>query len=383
MQTPFVDAVVVAAGSSRRMAGVDKLDAMIGDRSVLEHAVDAVALPGLVARTVIVAAPDRAAELASRSWVRDRGCEVVSGGARRQDSVAAGVAATSARIVLVHDGARPIVAPDVVTAVAEAADRVGAAIPALASTDALKRVERGRVLGALDRTGLIRAQTPQGARRDLLMAALARHGGGADVADEAELLALDGVAVATVAGDPANVKVTHPADLELARRLVRPASPAAVGHGWDSHPFGPADGLRLGGVRIADAPRLYGHSDGDVVLHALCDALLGAAGLGDIGRLFPSGVPESAGIDSAILVGDVVGRVTAAGLTATHVDVTIRGARPRIGAVRLDAMRGRIADLVGLDPARVGVKAASGNLTADEGAGRAISADCLVLAARS
>jgi 2-C-methyl-D-erythritol 4-phosphate cytidylyltransferase / 2-C-methyl-D-erythritol 2,4-cyclodiphosphate synthase len=383
MQSPFADAVVVAAGSSRRMAGVDKLESLIGDRTVLEHAVASVALPGLVARTVIVVAPDRVTDLAGRSWVRERGCEVVAGGPRRQGSVAAGVAATSARVVLVHDGARPIVAPDVVAAVAEAADRVGAAIPVLASSDALKHVDDDRVGGTVDRAGIVRAQTPQGARRELLAPALARYADGADVADEAELLALDGVAVATVAGDPANVKITHPADLDLARRLLRPTSPSAIGHGWDSHPFGPDDGLRLGGVSIDAAPRLHGHSDGDVVLHALCDALLGAAGLGDIGRLFPSGAPGTAGIDSAILVAEVVGRVAVTGLAPSQVDVTIRGARPRIGAARLEAMRTRIADLLVLDPARVGVKAATGNLSADEGAGRAISADCLVLMGRS
>jgi 2-C-methyl-D-erythritol 4-phosphate cytidylyltransferase/2-C-methyl-D-erythritol 2,4-cyclodiphosphate synthase len=379
MQAPFVDAVVVAAGSSRRMGGIDKLEARIGDRTVLQLAVEAVALPGLVARTVIVVAPDRVPELAARPWVRDRGYEVVAGADRRQGSVAAGVAGTSARVVLVHDGARPIVAPSVVKGVAEAADRVGAAIPTLASTDALKRADEDRVVASVDRSGLVRAQTPQGARRDLLVAAFERHAVGADAADEAELLARAGVAVATVAGDPANVKITHAADLELVRRLMGSTLPTRVGQGWDSHPFGPGDGLRLGGLRVDAAPRLHGHSDGDVVLHALCDALLGAAGLGDVGRLFPSGAPETAGIDSAILVRDVVARVRAAALAPAQVDVTVRGARPRLGAARLDAMRVRIAELVGLDAARVGVKAATGNLSGDEGAGRVISADCLVL----
>jgi 2-C-methyl-D-erythritol 4-phosphate cytidylyltransferase/2-C-methyl-D-erythritol 2,4-cyclodiphosphate synthase len=379
MHAPWVDAVVVAAGSSRRMGGPDKLDAMVGGRTILERAVEAVAIPGLVARTVIVTAPERVADLTARSWVRDRGYAVVAGGARRQDSVAAGVAGTSARVVLVHDGARPIVSASVVGAVAEAADRVGAAIPVLAQADALKRVEDGHVVAAVERDGLARAQTPQGARRELLVAALARHAAGVAAADEAELLARDGIAVATVPGDPANVKITHPEDLELVRRTVEGAARMAIGRGWDSHPFGPADGLRIGGLRLDEAPRLHGHSDGDVVLHAIADALLAAAGQGDLGRAFPAGAPDTAGIDSAVLLTDVVGRIRGAGFSASQVDVTIRAARPRLGGARLDAMRARIGDLVGLDPAHVHVTAATANLAGDEGAGRVISADCLVL----
>jgi 2-C-methyl-D-erythritol 4-phosphate cytidylyltransferase/2-C-methyl-D-erythritol 2,4-cyclodiphosphate synthase len=379
MQPPWVDVVVVAAGSSRRMGGLDKLDAMIGDRTVLERAVESVALPGLVARTIVVAAPERMEGLARRSWLRERGCRLVAGGMRRQESVAAGVAETSARVVLVHDGARPTVAASVVTAVAVAADREGAAIPVLPQADALKRIMDDRVVATIGRDGLVRAQTPQGAHRDLLVAALDRHAMGPSAADEAELLARDGIAVATVAGDPANVKITHPDDLELARLTIERTTRTAFGRGWDSHPFGPADGLRLGGLSLEDAPRLHGHSDGDVVLHAVCDALLGAAGLGDLGRVFPAGAPETSGIDSAILLVDVVARLRRTGHAATHVNVTIRGARPRLGAARLDAMRARIAVLVGLDPARVAVTAATANLAGDEGAGRVISADCIVL----
>jgi 2-C-methyl-D-erythritol 4-phosphate cytidylyltransferase/2-C-methyl-D-erythritol 2,4-cyclodiphosphate synthase len=289
------------------------------------------------------------------------------------------VAATSARIVLVHDGARPIVSSSVVDAVAEAADRVGAAIPVLLHADALKRVADGLVVATVERAGLARAQTPQGARRALLVAALARHADGEAAADEAELLAREGITVAAVPGDPANVKVTHPEDLELVRRTVEGARRTAIGHGWDSHPFGPADGLRIGGLRVDGAPRLHGHSDGDVVLHAIGDALLAAAGEGDLGRAFPAGAPDTAGIDSAILLREVVGRIRRAGFIASQLDVTIRAARPRLGAARLDAMRVRIADLVGLDPVHVHVTAASANLAGDEGAGRVISADCLVL----
>jgi 2-C-methyl-D-erythritol 2,4-cyclodiphosphate synthase len=147
--------------------------------------------------------------------------------------------------------------------------------------------------------------------------------------------------------------------------------------GRDSHPFGAGDGLRLGGLLIERAPRLHGHSDGDAVLHALCDALLAASGGGDLGRLFPSGQRQTRGVDSRELVAEVMSRVRATGLLVAGLDVTILGARPRLGGERLDAMARSLADLTGADPARVSVKAATGNLSGDEGAGRVVSASCL------
>jgi 2-C-methyl-D-erythritol 2,4-cyclodiphosphate synthase len=149
---------------------------------------------------------------------------------------------------------------------------------------------------------------------------------------------------------------------------------ARTGFGRDSHPFGPGDGLALGGILIPEAPALFGHSDGDVALHAVADALLGAAALGDLGRLFPAGDPAMRGVASTALLEEVRGRLRAAGYAARAVDVTIVGSRPRLGEERLEAMRAAIASLLGLDLARVSVKASSGNLAGDEGAGRVISA---------
>ena len=199
-----------------------------------------------------------------------------------------------------------------------------------------------------------------------------------EIPDEADLLARDGVAVAIVAGDADNIKVTLPQDLALARLLAGEGAGRRVAHGKDSHPFGPDEGLRLGGLLIEQAPRLQGHSDGDVVLHALCDALLAAGGGGDLGRLFPSGQQQTRGIDSRELVHEVMRRVGSAGLQVESVDVTIEGARPRLGGQRLDAMASVIGGLVGVDPACVSVKATTANLSGDEGAGRVISASCLV-----
>jgi len=149
--------------------------------------------------------------------------------------------------------------------------------------------------------------------------------------------------------------------------------PVRVGFGHDSHPFGPGDGLRLGGIELAGAPRLAGHSDGDVALHAIADALLGAAGMGDLGRLFPADRRTPKGIESRELLSAVVARLAGEGMRPASVDIVIIGARPRLGD-RLDAMRAAIAGLLGLPEAAINVKASTGNLSGDEGAGRSISA---------
>jgi 2-C-methyl-D-erythritol 4-phosphate cytidylyltransferase/2-C-methyl-D-erythritol 2,4-cyclodiphosphate synthase len=192
--------------------------------------------------------------------------------------------------------------------------------------------------------------------------------------DEAALLEASGIGVRVVPGDPANLKVTVPADLE--RAAVMLGGSAAVrrsGIGHDAHPFGPGSPLRLGGIEIAGAPALHGHSDGDVALHAVADALLGAGGMGDLGRMFPAGPATPRGIDSRELLAAVSHRLLEAGWRPAGVDLTIVGARPRL-APHLDAMRGAIAALLGLGEDVVNVKASSGNLDGADGAGRSISA---------
>jgi 2-C-methyl-D-erythritol 4-phosphate cytidylyltransferase/2-C-methyl-D-erythritol 2,4-cyclodiphosphate synthase len=327
----------------------------------------------------VVAAAERVEGLRASSWLTDLGARVVPGGRRRQDSVAAGIRAASAEIVLVHDAARPFVSLGLVSRVVEGARRHGAAIPALPVVDALKRVDGDRITASAERAGLYRAQTPQAARRELLLAAAEAYAGGEeDIPDEADLLARHGVPVTIVPGDADNIKVTVPDDLALARRLAGEGPAPRMALGSDSHPFGPDLGLRLGGLVIDGAPRLAGHSDGDVVLHALCDALLAASGGGDLGRLFPSGQSPTRGIDSRELVAEVMGRLVTAGLEVSVADLTITGARPHLGGRRLDAMAEAIAQMTGAHRSRVSVKAATANLSGDEGAGRVISASCLV-----
>jgi 2-C-methyl-D-erythritol 4-phosphate cytidylyltransferase/2-C-methyl-D-erythritol 2,4-cyclodiphosphate synthase len=379
IQQRVADVVVVAAGSSRRMGGGDKLDLAIGGRPILRRTVESLAAAPEIDTLIVVAAAERVDELRATDWLSRLAATVVPGGRRRQDSVAIGVHTASADIVLVHDAARPLVSAALISRVVAGVQEHGAAIPALPVVDALKRVDDGLITASAQRTGLYRAQTPQGARRELLLAAADAHAGGdEDIPDEADLLAREGIGVAIVPGDADNIKVTLPEDLALARRLAGDSDGLRVTQGSDSHPFGPDDGLRLGGLMMERAPRLQGHSDGDAVLHALCDALLAASGRGDLGRLFPSGERATRGVDSRELVAEVMRQVRDEGLLVASADITILGARPRLGAQRLDAMAANIAGLLDVEPQRVSVKAATANLSGDEGAGRVISASCLV-----
>ncbi len=377
---PRADVVVVAAGSSRRMGGIDKMTASVGGRPLLAWTLGALASNPEVERLIVVTAPERVAELRAVPWLVP-GAVVVAGGPTRQQSVAAGVRHLDAldpegrdRPVLVHDGARPLVTPALVTAVIEAVRSHGAALPVVPVVETLKRIGNGVVLETVDRSTLGAAQTPQGARRGLLLDAWMRFppDGDREFTDEAALLEACTIHVHAIPGEPSNLKVTLPDDLRRVEQAVAPAA-VRVGLGHDSHPFGPETGLRLGGIEIEGAPRLAGHSDGDVVLHAVADALLGAAALGDLGRLFPADARTPHGIASETMLREVAGRVAAVGLAPAAIDVVVIGARPRLGA-RLDDMRDAIARVLGLDRGAVNVKASSGNLAGDEGAGRSISA---------
>ena len=393
----FADAVIVAAGSSSRMGGQDKSRASIGGRPALRWAVDAMRGAATVRRVIVVAAPDRLVDLRAEPWIDTPGVTVVAGGARRQDSVANGVRAADASVVLVHDAARPLATSALADRVAQAAAIHGAAIPVLPVVDSLKQVTDGLVTATADRATLFRAQTPQAARRELLTAAIEAFADGPDVfRDEQELLARHGIAVVTVPGEPDALKITEPEDLDYVRSLARKRdaagdrpdleaagaqlSRAPIRYAWgsDSHPFGSLDGLRLAGLEIPEAPRLHGHSDGDAALHAVCDGLLAAARLGDLGRLFPAGEAATRGIDSRELLRTVVTRLGSVGLRPASLDLTIVGARPRLGGGRLERMRSILAELLGIDLAEVAVQASSGNLSGDEGAGRTISTTALV-----
>ncbi|MEO8571521.1 MAG: 2-C-methyl-D-erythritol 4-phosphate cytidylyltransferase [Chloroflexota bacterium] len=375
------DAIVVAAGRSTRIGGADKLAVEIDGRPLLAWTLSALVAAPEVDRVVVVTSAERRAEIAAAAWLPAVVFRVVAGGERRQESVHAGFAALDrdgsdeAGVVLVHDAARPLVTPELVAAVVAATERHGAAIPIVPIAETIKRIDGDLVGATVDRTGLGAAQTPQGARRDLLREAYRRFpaDGPATFTDEAALLEACSIAVHVVPGDPGNLKVTLAADLQRAAAALTGSRIARTGIGHDSHPFGPAIGLWLGGVEIADAPRLAGHSDGDVVLHAIADALLGATGQGDLGRLFPADARTPSGIASALLLAEVRRRVEAAGWHPMAVDLTIIAARPRLGAY-LEPIRDSVVGLLGIGRDGVNIKASSGNLDGAEGAGRSISA---------
>lgn len=384
---PAADVIVVAAGASTRMGGLDKLTAIVAGRPLLAWTLDAVAAASSTRRIVVVAAADRVTELQAATWLPPTVIDVVAGGPRRQDSVAAGFRALDAANglgpdddapVLVHDGARPRVSATLVDAVARATARHGAAIPVVPVTDTLKRLDGEVIDGTVDRTGLAVAQTPQGIRRRIFRKALAAADASErDVTDEAAMVEAIGVPVHVVLGDPANLKVTVPADLDRVETALRWAATTRTGVGIDRHGFGPGSPLRLGGVEITGAPRLHGHSDGDVALHAVLNAMLGAAGRGDIGRLFPADSRTPKGIDSAQMVAEAARVIEAAGWRVASLTVAIEGARPRLGG-HLEAMTDAIAELLGVDRAAVGVSASTGNLSSAEGAGRSVAATALV-----
>jgi 2-C-methyl-D-erythritol 4-phosphate cytidylyltransferase/2-C-methyl-D-erythritol 2,4-cyclodiphosphate synthase len=380
------DVIVVAAGRSTRMGGDDKLAVEIGGRPLLAWTLAALAAAPEVVRIVVVTTKDRRAAVAAAPWLPAAVVDVVAGGERRQESVHAGFVALDRQapdrqasdetgVVLVHDGARPLVGSALIGAVATTTAREGAAVPIVPVAETLKRIESGLIAETVDRTDLGVAQTPQGVRRDLLREAYRRFpaGGPTTFTDEAALLEACSIAVHVVPGDPGNLKVTLPADLRRVAAALTGTSHVRTGIGHDSHPFGPGMPLALGGVEIAGAPRLAGHSDGDVVLHALADAMLGATGGGDLGRVFPADTRTPLGIASGRLLEEVRQRAEAAGWRPVSVDVTVVGARPRLGAY-LEPMRDSIAALLGLDRSAVNVKASSGNLDGAEGAGRSISA---------
>ncbi len=365
------------------MGGTDKLSEDVNGRPLLAHTLAALARSPLVESIVVVSAAERRAVVAEASWLPATVRAVVDGGASRHDSVRAGFKALEAavpdpagdRITLVHDGARPLVSTDLVAAVAASAAEHGAAIPVLPIAETVKRLVGERIDSTVDRSDLVAAQTPQAVRRSILRAALATDvASGGPWTDEAGLLEACRIPVHVVPGEPANIKVTVPADLDrVAVALGDGGRPRRTGIGHDAHGFGPGEPLVLGGLTFPKVPRLHGHSDGDVALHAVADAFLGAASLGDLGRLFPPGPSTPRGIAGRDLLAEVIRRLAAAGWRPAGLDLTIVAARPRLGG-QLEPMRAEIAGILGLPYDAVDVKASSGNLEGAEGAGRSISA---------
>ena len=281
------------------------------------------------------------------------------GGEMRQDSVwnALCVLPADARHVLIHDAARPFLTPALVRSVCEALQHGACGvIPAVPVTDTIKTVADGLVTGTLPRQALMAVQTPQGFSSDLLRQAHAHaRETGLSVTDDASLLEALGHSVHVVEGEAANVKITRPEDLDLLRDEA-PIPSIRTGMGYDVHRYGQGRPMRLGGVSIPNAPEVLAHSDGDVLLHALSDALLGCACLGDIGQHFSDKDPQFEGISSAILLHQVLDMAREAGCTPCHVDMTIVAQVPKLAPYR-EEIRKNVARLMGLPASCVNLKA--------------------------
>jgi 2-C-methyl-D-erythritol 4-phosphate cytidylyltransferase/2-C-methyl-D-erythritol 2,4-cyclodiphosphate synthase len=302
----------------------------------------------------------------------------VCGGMTRQESVRLGLESLEGNPpenVLIHDGVRPLIDGALIDRVLDALADRPAALPVVPVTDTLKRVRDDRVEATLDRSGLFRAQTPQGFRYAEILAAHRRHPDGA-VTDDAALAEASGLEVAAVAGDERNIKVTTPSDLERAEGILAGALRPRTGLGFDVHRLVPGDGVRLLGVEVPCPLRLVGHSDADVGLHAATDALLGALCAGDIGTHFPPSEARWAGADSAIFLDHARDLVTQAGGRIDHVDVTLICERPRIGPQRA-AMVASLAGLLGIPAARVSVKATTTEGLGFTGRGEGIAAQAV------
>jgi len=359
--TTDFEGVVVAAGRATRFGGkLKKQFQDLAGRTVLERSVAALADRPAVQGVVVVLPPDELdgpPAAAVRGWP---GVEcVVAGGATRAESVMRGLeAAGAAPYLLIHDAARPLASAALVDAVMEATRLHGAAVPVVGIEDTVKSCAAGWIEGTLPREGLRLAQTPQGARAEWLRSALKRAlGTGQIVTDEAAALEQDGRKVAVVDGDPVNRKITTPADLERAHQtLANTGVGLRVGTGFDVHRFDAGRPLKLGGIHFEGEPGLAGHSDADVVLHAAMDALLGAAGLGDIGFHFPPDDERHAGAASTDLARQVAIQVEAAGYEIVNLDLTVLAEAPRIRE-SVERMRGAIAECLGTRPECVGLKA--------------------------
>jgi 2-C-methyl-D-erythritol 4-phosphate cytidylyltransferase/2-C-methyl-D-erythritol 2,4-cyclodiphosphate synthase len=357
-------AIIPAAGYGTRMnLNHPKQYHLLAGAPLLIHTVRAFSRNSHVGLIIVVVPADwqeRTRELLDEFGLLDDHLTIAAGGERRQDSVLAGLSLLpeSVDIVLVHDGARPLISPDLINRCYHGALRHGAVISAIPVKDTLKRCAADRTVTAtVDRENLWQAQTPQAARRHLLQRAYALNGG-RDVTDEASLLELAGIPVTVVEGSETNIKITRPEDLAIAEKIMQttPHKQTRIGHGFDAHRLVAGRKLVLGGVTIPHFKGLAGHSDADVLTHALCDAILGALGRGDIGGHFPDSDPRYCGISSLTLLEQVAGLMADAGFSLANADITLICQEPKV-APFVQEMGGLLARACRAEPGRINVKA--------------------------
>lgn len=389
-QPPKVSLIVVAAGRGARLGGGEpKQYRLCAGRPLLCHTLEALAAAHEFCATTIVIHSDDRPRYDKAVAVLSPGCAATlgppaQGGATRQASVLAGLEAQAAQtpgLVLIHDGARAFPSTALIRRAIAAGEQFGAAAPGTRLTDTVKEVDpAGLVVATPARAGLRAVQTPQSFRFDLILEAhrSAARAGVEGLTDDAAVAEWAGHGSHIFEGEPGNVKITTAQDLaEAEARLFHRAADIRVGQGFDVHAFAAGDHVWLGGVKIPHSHALSGHSDADVALHAITDAVLGAIGDGDIGAHFPPSDAQWRGAASHIFLADAMGRVRALGGIVAHIDVTLICESPKIGPYR-DAMRARIAEIAGLDIGRVGVKATTSERLGFTGRGEGIA--CLASA---
>lgn len=349
-----VTALIVAAGSGSRLGGgVPKQYRTIAGKAVLAHAVDALAShPAIDAVRVVVG--DGQGQLARDALGARNVGELIIGGSERSDSVRAGLAAVEGDVILVHDAARPFCPHGVIDRLLAALDRHDGAVPVLLIADTLARADH--ILGEpIERAGAVRIQTPQAFRVASLRMAYDRWTGD-NPTDEATVARAAGFAVAAVEGDPMLDKLTTTADWERAEASQAARLVSRTGMGFDVHAFAGEGPIMMGGLVVPHDRGLAGHSDADVVLHAITDAILGAAALGDIGEHFPPSNPQWKGANSRIFLEHAADQIRRAGGQIDFVDCTIICEEPKVGPYR-DAMRSSVAEILRLPISCVSIKA--------------------------
>lgn len=380
--------IIAAAGKSTRMGrGVDKQFVCVGGKPILWYSVKAFAAIRAVKQIVVTVSPHNRAQVEAllRQMLKDIPWRVVDGGAERQHSILFALRQVDPSIeyVMIHDGARPFVEPQHILDSLAAAACFGAATVAVPAKDTIKVTDvDGCVAHTLDRSTLWQVQTPQAFRRDLLAGVHEKAAAaGKLVTDDAALIEWCGGKVKLVKGSYFNLKVTTPEDLLLAEAIAAKRGYSLlqkVGIGYDVHRFIDGRPLMLGGVEVPHSAGLEGHSDADVLLHAIADALLGAAGLGDIGRHFPDTDPSYRGISSLILLGEVRRKLYEAGYVAGNVDAVVQAQTPKL-APFIGAMNAKIAQTLRMDPDHVNVKATTTERLGFVGRQEGIAAEAVVL----
>ncbi len=382
--------IIVAAGRGQRFGSeTPKQYLSVQGQTLIHHAVSAFVNHPKIDAVLPVIHPDDAEPLRRALKGLDF-MTPVAGGATRQQSVLNGLEALAGfapDTVLVHDAARPMVSAELIDRVLDGLERAPGVIPALQVVDTLKRADdSGLITDTVSRDGLWRAQTPQGFLYPALLAAH-RRVAGQSLTDDAAVMETQGHAVALVVGEEDNLKVTTPEDLaRMEAIMAADIQPQAVlhrpsfriGSGYDVHKLGPGDGVTLCGVVVAHDRSLIGHSDADVAIHALCDAIFGALAEGDIGSHFPPSEADWRGASSDRFLAHAAERMRARGFELENIDVTIICERPKIGPHR-EVMRTRLAEILNFDRARISVKATTTEKLGFTGREEGIAAEATVL----